>query len=308
MRYAVLVTGPAGAGKSTFTTSFLTHLTASRRTAHLVNLDPAASAASFEYEPVIDIKDLVSLEDVMGELGYGPNGGLVYCFEYLLQNMDWLEEELGGFDDDYLIFDCPGQIELYTHHPFLPTLVQNLTRMGIRTSAVYLIESQFMEDKYKFFRQDALQLYSFANYLLTARHTAVVLSAMSAMVNLEIPWINIMSKMDLVSSNPEDPTGGARNGFRGRRNIARYLDPDPLLLASARGQEVNTGNPRFHALNQAIVQLIEDHPLVSFLPLDLTSPDSLETVISHIDYTMQYGEDEEPKEPHDLDEGDFQDE
>ena len=41
---------------------------------------------------------------------------------------------------------------------------------------------------------------------------------------------------------------------------------------------------------------IEDHPLVSFLPLDLTSEDSLETVVSHIDYTMQYGEDEEPKE------------
>lgn len=81
MRYAVLITGPAGAGKSTFTTSFLNHLAASRRTGHLVNLDPAASAASFEFEPVIDIKDLVSLEDVMGELGYGPNGGLVYCFE-----------------------------------------------------------------------------------------------------------------------------------------------------------------------------------------------------------------------------------
>lgn len=27
---------------------------------------------------------------------------------YLLQNMDWLEEELGGYDDDYLVFDCPG--------------------------------------------------------------------------------------------------------------------------------------------------------------------------------------------------------
>ncbi|KAF7301331.1 GPN-loop GTPase 3 [Mycena indigotica] len=289
MRYAVLVTGPAGAGKTTFTKSFLTHLAASRRSAHLVNLDPAAAPEGYEHAPVIDIKDLVSLEDVMGELGYGPNGGLVYCFEYLLQNMDWLEEELGGYEDDYLIFDCPGQIELYTHHPFLPTLVQNLTKMGIRTSAVYLIESQFMEDKYKFF--------------------SGVLSAMSAMVNLEIPWINIMSKMDLVTANPDDPAraSGGRNGLRGRRNIARYLDPDPLLLVSARGQEGDTANPRFHALNQAIVQLIEDHPLVSFLPLDLTSPDSLETVISHIDYTMQYGEDEEPKEPHDLDEGDFQD-
>ena len=23
--------------------------------------------------------------------------------------MDWLEEELGGFDDEYLIIDCPGR-------------------------------------------------------------------------------------------------------------------------------------------------------------------------------------------------------
>lgn len=35
---------------------------------------------------------------------------------------------------------------------------------------------------------------------------------------------------------------------------------------------------------------------MSFLPLDLSSTDSLNSVISHIDYTMQYGEDEEPKE------------
>lgn len=81
MRYAVLVTGPAGAGKSTFSTAVMTHLQMSKRTGHLVNLDPAASAESFEYTPSIDIKDLISLQDVMSELGYGPNGGLVYCFE-----------------------------------------------------------------------------------------------------------------------------------------------------------------------------------------------------------------------------------
>lgn len=23
--------------------------------------------------------------------------------------MDWLEEELGGFEDEYLIIDCPGR-------------------------------------------------------------------------------------------------------------------------------------------------------------------------------------------------------
>jgi hypothetical protein len=36
--------------------------------------------------------------------------------------------------------------------------------------------------------------------------------------------------------------------------------------------------------------------LVTFLPLDLTNPNSIENVLSHIDYSMQYGEDEEPKE------------
>jgi len=111
-------------------------------------------------------------------------------------------------------------------------------------------------------------------------------------------------------------TTAPRNIFRFSKSIRirfvsdistySYLDPDPLLLATRRGKEGNISNPRFHALNQAIVQLIEDHPLVSFLPLDLTDTDSLETVVSHIDYTMQYGEDEEPKEPHDMDEGDFQ--
>jgi len=58
--------------------------------------------------------------------------------------------------------------------------------------------------------------------------------------------------------------------------------------------------------------------------LDLSDTDSIEKVISHVDYTMQYGEDEEPKEvevlslypdihlpfylqPKDMDQGDFVD-
>lgn len=157
--------------------------------------------------------------------------------------MDWLEEELGGYDDDYLIFDCPGQIELYTHHPFLPTLVRNLSRMGIRTCATYLIESQFMEDKYKFFRFAskaflfwslaltclaflselcAFILYTSWSILHFRDSGSGVLSAMSAMVNLEVPWINVMSKMDLVTTNTED-SGSGRNGVRTKKDIARCV-------------------------------------------------------------------------------------
>ena len=106
----------------------------------------------------IDIRDLITVDEIMDELAYGPNGGLVYAMEYLIplyillplsrrsyhhlllslnlyavhliahtrlvsypfsyqlfdarrylvENMEWFLEELGDFDDDYLIIDCPG--------------------------------------------------------------------------------------------------------------------------------------------------------------------------------------------------------
>jgi hypothetical protein len=57
-----------------------------------------------------DVRELVSLEDVLEETDYGPNGGLVYCFEYLNENLEWLHEQLGDEDDEYYIIDCPVTI------------------------------------------------------------------------------------------------------------------------------------------------------------------------------------------------------
>jgi hypothetical protein len=67
-----------------------------------------------------------------------------------------------------------------------------------------------------------------------------------------------MSKMDLVTPRTNDDESGAdpRNGLRGRRDIARYLEADPMLLSTPRGNAPQGQNPRFHALNQAIVQLV----------------------------------------------------
>ena len=45
---------------------------------------------------------------------------------YLMKNMSWLEEQLGEGDDDYFLFDCPGQIELYTHMDVMKNIVDAL--------------------------------------------------------------------------------------------------------------------------------------------------------------------------------------
>lgn len=52
-----------------------------RRTLDIINLDPAAE--HFDYQPLADIRDLITVDDAMEdeELKFGPNGGLVFCME-----------------------------------------------------------------------------------------------------------------------------------------------------------------------------------------------------------------------------------
>ena len=278
--------GPAGAGKSTFCTGLIQHLQNNKRPCFYVNLDPAAE--DFAFEPDLDIKDLISLEDVMEEMSLGPNGGLIYCFEFLMENLDFLTDPLEEVTDDYLIvFDMPGQIELYTHVPILPGLVKTLMHgsLNIRMCAAYLLEATFVVDRPKFF--------------------SGTLSAMSAMLMLEMPHINILSKMDLVK------------GQVAKRELKRFVQVDADLIEDdpsrrttdeednrkyrdpATTERLMSGSA-FHKLNKAVAQLIDDFSMVSYLKLDVQDEDSLNAILSYIDDAIQFHEAQEPKEPKEL--------
>ncbi|KAJ9513517.1 hypothetical protein QJQ45_006162 [Haematococcus lacustris] len=139
--------------QSTYCDTLYQHCQAIGRTIHIVNLDPAAE--HFAYPVSLDVRDLVTLEDVMEEMELGPNGGLLYCMEYLEDNLhEWLGEELqswqGYGDDDYLMFDCPGQIELYSHLSIFKTFVDFLRNDGWSVCAVYCLDAHFVTDVSKF--------------------------------------------------------------------------------------------------------------------------------------------------------------
>lgn len=257
MGFAQLVIGPAGSGKSTYCSSLYQHCETMRRTIHIVNLDPAAE--SFDYPVAMDIRELVSLDDVMEELGLGPNGGLMYCMEHLEENLDdWLTDELDNYlDDDYLVFDCPGQIELFSHVPMLRNFVDHLKRKNFNVCAVYLLDSQFMTDVTKFI--------------------SGCMASLSAMVQLELPHVNILSKMDLVTN---------------KRDIEDYLNPEPRFLLSELNQRMA---PQFGKLNKALIELVDEYSMVSFLPLDLRKESSIRYILSQIDNCIQYGEDADVK-------------
>lgn len=60
------------------------------------------------------------------------NQGLMFCLEYLEKNFDWLLGKLKKFPNHYVIIDCPGQVELYTHHHSTRNILKELEKVGYR--------------------------------------------------------------------------------------------------------------------------------------------------------------------------------
>ena len=88
-----------GSGKSTYCYNLQQHCESIGRSVHIVNLDPVAE--NFKYSVATNIRELISLEDVMEELNLGPNGGLIYCMEHLEENLeDCLAKQLEDYTDD----------------------------------------------------------------------------------------------------------------------------------------------------------------------------------------------------------------
>ncbi|XP_078277735.1 GPN-loop GTPase 3 [Rhinoraja longicauda] len=261
-RYAQLVMGPAGSGKSTYCSTIQQHCEVLNRSVQVVNLDPAAEY--FDYPVSADIRELIQVDDVMEDdsLRFGPNGGLIFCMEYFANNFDWLADCLGHVEDDYILFDCPGQIELYTHLPIMRQLVDQLQQWEFRVCGVFLVDSQFMVESFKF--------------------VSGVMAALSAMVSLEIPQVNIMTKMDLLNK-------------KAKKEIEKYLDPD--MYSHMQDSSDIWKSKKFKKLTKAICGLVDDYSMVRFLPFDRSDDECISITLQHIDFSIQYGEDFEVKEP-----------
>ena len=71
----IFVVGTAGAGKSSLVTAYQRWARFLEVDVMAINLDPGAERV--HYDPEFDVRDLVSLSDVMSEYDLGPNGAQI---------------------------------------------------------------------------------------------------------------------------------------------------------------------------------------------------------------------------------------
>jgi len=103
--------GTAGSGKSTLTHNFQQWMGLKGLDAITVNLDPGAD--NLPYEPDVDVRDWISLKEIMESYGLGPNGAQIACADMLALNTDDIKKSIESFKTDYVLMDTPGQLELF---------------------------------------------------------------------------------------------------------------------------------------------------------------------------------------------------
>lgn len=128
--------GTAGAGKSTMVNAFQSWMFRQGYDAVTVNLDPGG--VNLPYNPDIDIRDWVRLEDVMDEYSLGPNGAQVTSSDMMYLHIEDIRESLDGFRTDYFLVDTPGQMELYAYRETTKDLIRSISLGG--SIAIYLFD------------------------------------------------------------------------------------------------------------------------------------------------------------------------
>ncbi|UNI21987.1 hypothetical protein JDV02_007921 [Purpureocillium takamizusanense] len=227
------------------------------RACSVVNLDPANDHAN--YPCALDIRSLIKLEDIMRQDRLGPNGGILYALEELEHNCEWLAEGLKELGEDYILFDCPGQVELYTHHNSLRNIFYKLQKIGFRFVCVHLSDSICVT-------QPSLYV---SNVLLSLR----------AMIQMDMPHVNVLSKIDKVASYDELPF-----------NLEYYTDVDDLnyLTPYLEAESPVLRSEKFGRLNEAIASMIESYGLVRYEVLAVENKKSMMHLLRVIDRAGGY--------------------
>jgi GTPase SAR1 family protein len=124
MKGSLFVAGPAGTGKSSFCGAYKDWLITNNMDAAIVNLDPGSEF--IPYESDIDIREWISISDIMSEFNLGPNGAQIVASDLIIENVDKIKSLLDELTDYYVIFDTPGQIELFSLRTSSPIIVDIL--------------------------------------------------------------------------------------------------------------------------------------------------------------------------------------
>ena len=171
----VYIVGPAGSGKSTLTDSLANTIRSYDLHVLTLNLDPGAEW--LPYTPDMDVREYITLAEVMDRYRLGPNGGLIVAVDLTINYINNFVEEIEYQNPDYVLVDTPGQMEIFAFREIGASIMKALGRGP--SALLFLIDL--------FFAKKPSTLAS-----------ALLLSA-STYIRFRLPHLNVLTKIDMIS-------------------------------------------------------------------------------------------------------------
>ncbi len=243
--------GTAGSGKSTLTASFKDWLQLRGLDAITVNLDPGAE--KLPYEPDVDLRDWISLKEIMETHDLGPNGAQIACADMIALNIDEIKESISPFKSDYILLDTPGQLELFV----------------FRESGKYTVGALRPEKSIVGYLIDPTLAHSSSGYV------SQLLLALTASFRVNQPQINLLHKADLLSEEQRDI-------------IKQWSENSEILYESILNEEKSI----YREMSQQICRLLQDFGgYTSLIPTSREEFFGLEDLYTTIQMQFEGGED-----------------
>ena len=250
--------GTAGCGKSTMAAAMANWMTEVGYPLQLVNLDPGADLSPYEAD--VDVRDWITLADIMEEYGLGPNGAQVVAADMLALYKTRIRESLDLKEGGYILFDTPGQMELFSFREATREMVKGLVP---NSYLVYLVDP-------------------FNSRTPTGFVTQLMLSALSRL-RFQVPSIEVLSKIDLIEE-------GMMEDLKRWQQFPEQLMDDVL-------QEAGNEPAMSRELSVGINRVLEDMGIASKLfPVSSATGEGLERLYEVIQLTFGAGEDLSPRD------------
>jgi len=198
------------------------------------------------------------VEDVMERIKLGPNGALIYAMQFIDENfevhvlsaMHKEFETANPRDPCWVLFDMPGQLELYTHADCIKNIVEKLEK-EMTLCTLNLVDSHYCSDP--------------------GKYISCLLTSLSTMLHISTPHLNVMTKVDLFEKLGRLPFNlDFYTDVLDLSYLVDCLDQDPRLR-------------KYGALNSAMASVVERYALVSFQPLDVESAELVSQLAKVID-------------------------
>lgn len=175
------IVGTAGSGKSLLAASMEKWLTASEMSVAIVNLDPGVECPPYTSD--VDIREYVDYWELMEKFNLGPNGGLVASIDMAVNQIEEFRQEILDMGRDYVIVDCPGQMELFAYRNSGPLMVSSLKGQDVGLS-LYLLDSNIARTPRGFLSS--------------------MLLGVSINIRFGLPQLNVLSKPDILTQEEVD--------------------------------------------------------------------------------------------------------